>query len=472
MYLVCSIALSVMAQDPAAPVGVPPEIGPVQKIVSISGTFAPANATEIRVDLEGSLPLTVLKSVPHGTFVRAGDVLVEFDAASAKEQLVQQEFALAMQRMTLEEAEREQRIAEAKAPLEAESAELTKRRADEDFAFFMEREFPMSEIANEQSLKSMKDYLDYNAEELRQLEKMYKADDLTEESEEIVLRRAKDDLERSKFSFEQSKLNHERTTRMGLPRSKVNEQTSHRLAEIAFEQFKSLQPLIQEKRHAGLKKQRMEMEKAERELEKFKRDMKQLRIEAPHDGIVYFGKGTEGKFANIAEMTAKLRPHGAVAEHEVLMTLVRPGSLAFSGTVSEADLPFTMTGTSATITPTAFPHMRIDSKIQTVAEVPGADGTFAVRVELQVDAPKKVVAGMTGKTRWVAYFNAKALTVPIRFVHQDAEEGDAHFVHVLGADGKGEKRWVEVGIVAGDRTEILNGLSVDDKLVESPSDKK
>ena len=40
------------------------------------------------------------------------------------------------------------------------------------------------------SVKSADNMLAYEKEELRQLEKMYKADDLVEETEEIVLKRA------------------------------------------------------------------------------------------------------------------------------------------------------------------------------------------------------------------------------------------------------------------------------------------
>jgi multidrug resistance efflux pump len=459
-----------LAQDPP-PASIHPEIGTIQKTIGMSGYFAPAAATEVSVTLDTNLTLKVLKAVEHGTAVRAGDLLVEFDAHDAKEQLEQQEYALGMQKLAMEEAEREQRIAEAKAPLEAESAELAKRRADEDFAFFLKREFPMNERSVEQSLKSMKDYLDYTAEELRQLEKMYKADDLTEESEEIVLRRAKDDLDRSRFALEREELNHQRSVQLNLPRERMNEETQHRLAEIAFEQFQLMQPLLKEKRHATLKKQRMDLEKAARELEKLRSDLKKFRIEAPHDGVVYFGKSTDGKFGNITEMNTKLRPHGVVNQNEVIMTLVKPNHLYFVGSVPETDLAFATPGTLAVITPTAFPNVRVEAKVQNAASVPGADGNFQVHLELQMDAPKKVVAGMTGKSKWVAYFNAKALTVPSKFLHQDPDEDDATYIFVLNAESKPEKRWVEAGVASGDRTEIVSGLNGDEKIVESDGSK-
>ena len=460
-----------LSQEPT-PASVQPEVGPIQKTIGMSGYFSPASSTEVGVTLKTSLSLKVLKAVEHGATVRSGDVLIEFDAQDAKEQLAQMEHSLALQKLNLEEAERDHQIAQARDPLDEEFAELTKKRADEDFAFFTDREFPMNQRSVEQSLKSMRDYLDYTAEELRQLEKMYKADDLTEESEEIVLRRAKDDLERSRFALEREVLNHQRSVDLNLPRSKIAEQSQHRLAEIAFEQFKMTRPLLLEKRRLALKKQHMDFEKSSRELDELRADLKKFRVEAPHDGIVYYGKATDGRFANIAEMGAKLRPHGAVASNEILMTVVRPGSLHFHGSIPEADLANATAGSVATIIPTAFAKMKIEGKVQSVATIPGSDGNFPVLIELQVDAPKKVVAGMTGKSKWIAYFNPKAITIPSRLLRQEADNEDVSYVFVLNAEAKPEKRIVERGVVSGDRIEIVSGISPDDKLVESDGSKK
>ncbi|MFN6128849.1 MAG: hypothetical protein ACK6DC_09240 [Planctomycetota bacterium] len=456
----------------AAPASIQAEIGPIQKTVRMSGYFAPTLSVEVSIPLESNLGLKVIKAVEHGSIVRAGDILVELDARDAKEQIEQQEIAFALQKLSLEEAQREEKIARLRDPLDEQFAALAKQHADEDFAFFRDREFLMNQRSVEQSMKSMKDYLDYNAEELRQLEKMYKADDLTEESEEIVLRRAKDDLERARFAFEREELNHRRSVELNLPRDKESQQTQHRFAEIALEQFKLMRPLLLEKRQLSLRKQQMDLEKAARELDKLRSDLAKFRIEAPQDGTVYYGKCVDGRFANIAEMQAKLRPHGTVSANEVLMTIVRNGPLSFVGTVPESEAPFATNGTVASVVASGFPQLKLDSKIQRTAAIPGPDGTFAVHLELQVDAPKRIVAGMTGKAKWVAYFNAKALTVPSRYVHQDTDNDDANYIFVLDSESKPVKQWVDIGIVSGERTEILGGLTADDKLVESDGPKK
>ena len=71
------------------------------------------------------------------------------------------------------------------------------------------------------SLKTSEQYLAYAAEELNQLKKMYEADDLTEETEEIILQRAQYQYERAKFSHEAAKIRNEETLQVQLPRGKT-----------------------------------------------------------------------------------------------------------------------------------------------------------------------------------------------------------------------------------------------------------
>jgi hypothetical protein len=82
--------------------------------------------------------------------------------------------------------------------------------------------------------------------------------------------------------------------------------------------------------------------------------------------------------------------------------------------------------------------MKLDAKVQSVSSIPGADGNFPVQLELQGETPKKAVAGMTGRAKWVAYFNPKAITLPTRLLHQDADNEEVSYVFILNAESKPE----------------------------------
>ena len=80
--------------------------------------------------------------------------------------------------------------------------------------------------------------LEYAEEEYRQLEKMYKADDLREETEKIVLRRAKNGVDRAKLELELAQASHEEAVKLLLPRTEesAKDQTERSLIDVGIHQ--------------------------------------------------------------------------------------------------------------------------------------------------------------------------------------------------------------------------------------------
>ncbi len=74
-------------------------------------------------------------------------------------------------------------------------------------------------MANYQ-VKSANDSLAYAKEELQQLEKMYKASDLTESTEQIILKRQRDQVERGAFYLKLAEYDRDMFFKISLPRGK------------------------------------------------------------------------------------------------------------------------------------------------------------------------------------------------------------------------------------------------------------
>ncbi len=89
-------------------------------------------------------------------------------------------------------------------------------------------EKPLAAKVTEYHLKSAQEILEYAEEEYRQLEKMYKADDLREETEKIVLRRAKAGVDRAKLGLELAQASHEEAVKLSLPRMEERSQRPDR----------------------------------------------------------------------------------------------------------------------------------------------------------------------------------------------------------------------------------------------------
>jgi multidrug efflux pump subunit AcrA (membrane-fusion protein) len=99
-----------------------------------------------------------------------------------------------------------------------------------------------------------------------------------------------------------------------------------------------------------------------------------------------------------------------------------------------------------------------------VAKVSAAPlgGKFEVRFDLE-GAAEGLVPGMTASVRVVTARKEDALSVPASAVFTD-DDGETRYVYLAGK-GKPEKRTVKVGITAGDRVEIVEGLAEGDAIL-------
>ena len=86
--------------------------------------------------------------------------------------------------------------------LDRAAAELARKKAQQDYDNFVQVDRERQIKSAAYNLKSSQSTLENAKEELEQLEQMYKEDDLTEESEEIVLKRAKQSVEFAEYRLE------------------------------------------------------------------------------------------------------------------------------------------------------------------------------------------------------------------------------------------------------------------------------
>ena len=134
------------------------------------------------------------------------------------------------------------RVARELMPLDLAALERAHAQAKEDFERFVKVDRPHTEKSNVRSIKSANNYLLYAEEELKQLRKMYEADDLTEETEEIILKRAADAVERAKNSVESARLRADRSTKVTLPRTDVTHKDTERRKALDLEKGRKALP--------------------------------------------------------------------------------------------------------------------------------------------------------------------------------------------------------------------------------------
>jgi multidrug efflux pump subunit AcrA (membrane-fusion protein) len=444
---------------------------------TLKGTLAPDQAAQISYrplpSLQGGPshgPLTIQSVAAHGARVKKGDVLVTFESVKLDEALKDFEREQGVLEASIKLAEEELPLFEKSAPAELASAEFAKKRADEELKYFLDTGKAQETKEIEMMVKSSRFYMEYAIEELRQLEKMYKANDLTEETEKIVLRRQQNYVERATFWYQTMVLERDYFFKYTLPnKEKQLKETQIKQGQNLDKIRKTQGPTARQK-HASLAKMRHDQEKNALRLANLRKDRDALTVRAPSDGVVYHGKFHKGRWTLADALESKLTPHGTVMPDEVFLTVVNPRPVVVHLTIEEKDVHLLKPGAKGTARVPFNPDRKLPARVSKLATVPSTPGKYDAVVALDLGREDDaLMPGMACSVRFVPYAKEDALVVPAKAIH---EEDDGYVVYLAQKDGKPQKRAVTPGRTDGESTEILSGLREGDEiLLERPGAK-
>ena len=455
---------SAKADAPKAPTA-RAEKGPLTAAVVLKGVVEAESAAEVQVRPKAWMgPLLVKKAVPHGSAVKAGDVVVEFDAERLEQAVKDARQDRELADLALRMAELELPILERQAPLELAAAEREAKHAADDLKKFLEIDKPLSLEAADFSLKSSEFNLESSRDELKQLEKMYKDKDLTEETELMILKRHKQQVEQAEFFLKQTRNRTRQAKEVDLPRREFVAKDAATKADIALAKAKDTQPLALRQKALGLEKMKYEHAKAKEKLAELEKDLAAMVVKAPAAGLAYHGKYARGQWSSPGG-PAGLTAGAMVQPGDVFLTVVDPAKVAVRADADEKERAALKAGQAAKFTPTADPDAKLAGKVAAVAAAP-LGGRFELKVSLDGTADG-LVPGTTGTVRVVTGKKDMAVTLPASAVFSD-DDGDGKYVYRPGADGaKPKKQPVKTGMTAGDKVEITDGLADGDEVLTS-----
>jgi len=460
------------APEKPATVTVKPALFKIE--VSLKGNFEPQSMREIVLRPKAWSTFKVVKAVEHGAEVQRNDRLVEFEMDDVDDAVTDQQRKVELAELALKQAEKSLQILEETTPLDLAAAERSKRHSDEDLAYFLKVDRPMSEKTANYNVKTSENYLEYQLEELRQLEKMYKADDLTEETEEIILKRQRDAVERSEFYLEMDKIRRDETLKTRLPRLEDSMKRSNVRTGLSLDEAKATLPLALRRARLDLGKLEVQLTKEKEKLEKLEDDRAAMDVKAPMDGVVYYGKFKRGEWSGASSGADKLKKGGSVSANDVFMTVVKPRPLVIRLKVPEKNIHQFRPGLKGTVRPTGYPDLRLAATVTHVGEIPFTAGNFEALLRVSIgEEAQALVPGMSATVKFIPYLKKRTLTVPPSAVHTDELDDQKHYVCLVTEDGKQRKQPVTVGKKTEEKIEILDGLVAGDKVLkEFPKDKK
>lgn len=466
--VVAAAGLTALAQEP--PKGDAPdkakaklatakaEKAPIKTSVSFKGVFEAADMVEVNLKPEGWGTFPVVKAIEAGAKVKEGDVLVEFDPEKIDKAIRDQESDQRIAELSLKMAEQDLPLAERSNALDQASAERQIKHAREDYEKWLNTDKKLQIESVRFSLKSSESSLENQKEELKQLEKMYRSKDLTEETEEIVLKRQRFQVEAAEHFYRLAKNRHDQTLNIELPRRERDMKDNLERAEIAWAKAQYVIPMTMEQKRLSLEKAKYERGRSKERFDNLKKDRALFTVKAPADGIVYYGKCVLGNWTASA---TKLQKGGTVTGEEVFMTIVKPGKMFVRANVDEKDSRAVAAGNAAKITTPAYPDAKMTGEIETVAPVP-VGGHYEVKLKLGPTGVA-VIPGMSALITVTTYEKKDAVTVPTAAVFTDESDDDKSYVYKMN-DGKPAKTTVKVGKRANGKAEILDGLDAGDEV--------
>lgn len=425
--------------------------------VTTKGVLEAEDTEEVSIKLEAWTGMSVLSAVPHGTVVKKGDSLVKLDMDKFNKAMKELDIERELSDLAFKQAEVEYATAQKLLPMDDAAAKQAFQYAQEDFKRFIESDMPLQKRNAEFAGRSSKNFFEYASEELKQLEKMYRADDIKEETEEIILRRQRDTVENARNMMLNSQKRAQDQLAIELPRREQSMKETNERTKINYEKSQVLLPAQVRQKQLAFEKTRIDRAKALERFENMKNDReKMLNIVAPSDGTVYYGKATKGTW-NSSSVESKLQPKGSLTNDEAFMTIVKSNKLSVRGTVDEKEKPLVKVGDMARIIPTANPDQRINGTVSTITSVP-LGTTYEYRCKLQ-DTPEGLVAGMTCSVKIKGYAKDAVLILPGSAVSFD-EDAESYVVYLPAAAGaKPTKTQIKIGRRSGDKVEILDGLT-------------
>jgi multidrug efflux pump subunit AcrA (membrane-fusion protein) len=470
LALTALLATAALAGE--APKPKPPETQNVKRqrfehALTLKGVVVAEKVHEVAFRPRAWAQLVVDWAAPHGSRVKAGEVILSLEVDKLDQAIADAEKDMAISDLDFAVKKVEFETLKASVPLDVEAAERALRIAREDFERYQKIDRPLQIKSTEFGVKAAKDHLTYVKEELRQLEKMYKADELTEETEEIILQRQRNAVERTEFALEKTLAAAEKTMKVDIPRQDVAAEEGVARRELAHAKARAALAAAVKKAELEFEKLQVARSRAAEKMAKMKADREALVVKAPFDGMVYYGACVAG---NWTSLNRSLNAGTALKPLEVAMTLVQPRPVFVRATVAEKDVMHCRPGLSGTATPVAFPGAGLPARVTSVSAVPVAPGNYEVK--LSVDVPEGAVAivpGMNCTVRLVAFRVEDAIVVPASAVHGNGKP----FVYVRQKAGGSEKRPVTIGKRTSAKVQIADGLASGETIfLKKPKDAK
>lgn len=225
-------------------------------------------------------------------------------------------------------------------------------------------------------------------------------------------------------------------------------------AEVALAKIKDNIVTGHKKAEVALASARVDLQTAQNRLDNARAELAKAEIAAPFDGVVVDVPVKAGEVitANFAS--------------RMVVKLVNPSRMEIQAKVDEIDVPGVKLGQPGVIKVDALTDLAMNGEVTFISLLSQQDSglvVYRVKVGFDVPAGAALKEGMTAAVDITTNEHKGVLLVPDRAISENNQ--GASVVKVM-VNGQVEERVVTLGISDGIQTEILDGLSEGDQVVE------
>ena len=437
--------------------------GPLTISVLESGTVTAREEITLRNEVEGRT--SIVQLVPEGKMVKKGELLVELDASTLKDAIIDQDILVQKAYAAHISAQETLAVAENQAKSDIDKAELTYKFAQQDLQQYVDGNYPKDVNSltakirlSEETLKRAEDVNEWS-------QRLYKEKYLAETeylADRLAVQRARldRDLAISDLDLLENFTYHRKIEQLT---SDANQ------AGMALERTKRKASADVVQAKADLKAKELEYK---RQQEKFKKTEDQLAktvIEAPMDGMVVYAtsSGRRGPFERREPMEIGVE----VMEREDLISLPTAASMKAMVDIHETSLEKVQVGLPAIITVDALAGKKFFGRVAMIAPLPDARSAW-MNPDLKIyptdiyleDTDTTLRTGMSCKAEIIVAQYEDVVYVPVQAVLRVAGE---HTLFVV-KDGVVEERKVEVGLDDNRMIRIISGLNEGEVVLMAP----
>jgi HlyD family secretion protein len=439
--------------------------GPLTISVLESGTISPQEQITLRNEVEGRTSIVSL--VPDGSIVKKGDLIVELDASTLKDLIIDQDIAVQRAEAAYIGSQESLAVTENQAKSDIDVARLTMKFAKQDLQQYVDGLYPKDVNELKAKIRLAEEDLK-RSEDVNDWSKRLYAEKYLSETEYLA---DKLSVQRKKLDRDVANSNLDLLTNFTYHRQIEQLTSDVNQAEMALERTerKASADVIQAK--ADLRAKELEYNRQKEKLRKTEDQLSKTTIYAPQDGMVVYatssGGGRRGPFDRRDPMDIGVE----VSERQDLINLPTATLMKAAVDIHETSLEKVRVGLPAVITIDALAGQKFLGRVNRIAPLPDARMQWA-NPDLKIyptdiyleDSNGSLRTGMSCKAEIIIAQYEDTVYVPVQAVLRVAGQPTVYVVK----DGSYTERKVEIGQDDNKMVRIVSGLEEGEVVLLTP----